>query len=350
MLQQTTVAAVAPFFARWMKTYPTIAILAGASPQSVLKAWEGLGSYARARNLHAAAREIIGKYGGQVPSNPDLLRRLPGVGDYTAGAVASIAFGVRVPAVDANVLRVLSRLVAVLNDIRPAGHRRRLYRLAIRLVPPSRPGDFNQALMDLGAGICRPRDPDCPSCPIRSWCRAARTRRPMSDLHAVRRPAASRILAAAGIVRRNGRILVHRRPEGGLWAGMWEFPSGEIRREEDKGDGGKGSRGRTAARPDRKKKNDGRNKAPAAAMREVKEQTGLSVKVDSNLGVLRHAYTRYRVTLHILLCSVRSGRLNTKTARWVRLEELDRLPMSAVNRRIVRILERQAKLGPRPED
>lgn len=165
MLQQTTVAAVIPHFNRWMERYPTIRDLAEAGEADVLRSWEGLGYYRRARNLHRAAREVVRSYGGELQRDPGSLKRLPGVGDYTAGAVASIAFGLRVPAVDANVFRVLSRLLAVSHEndgsrLKTRGEARRyLTRAVSRMVPTDRPGDFNQAVMDLGASVCTPAIP-----------------------------------------------------------------------------------------------------------------------------------------------------------------------------------------------
>jgi A/G-specific adenine glycosylase len=220
MLQQTRVDTVRPYYRRWMGRFPTVQALAAAELDDVLRVWQGLGYYARARNLHRAARLICRELAGRVPDTVEGLRLLPGVGEYTAGAVASIAFGVRTPAVDGNVRRVLSRLYDL-----EAPSPSRLRELATGLVPAERPGDFNQALMELGATLCTPRSPDCAACPLAQWCRAralgvqeARPRRVAS------KPVPARTARTAVLLRQDGRVLLVRRRGGGLLAGLWEFP------------------------------------------------------------------------------------------------------------------------------
>jgi A/G-specific adenine glycosylase len=220
MLQQTRVDTVVPYFRRWLEKFPDVDALAGAPLDDVLKAWEGLGYYSRARTLHRAAGVVRERYGGRVPSDPDELRELPGVGEYTAGAVASIAFGVRTPAVDGNVRRVRSRLHD-LEDPRPS----RIRELAAELVPAERAGDFNQALMELGATVCTPRSPSCDTCPVAAWCRARE--RGTQELRP-RPRSAGRIpveaVRTAVVVRGDDALLLVRRPAVGLLAGLWEFP------------------------------------------------------------------------------------------------------------------------------
>ena len=224
MLQQTRVDAVIPYYERWMARFPSTDALARADLDDVLVHWQGLGYYSRARNLHRAAREVRERLNGRVPGEADELRRLPGVGEYTAGAVASIAFGRRVPAVDGNVRRVLSRLHDI-EEPRPA----QLRRLAGDMVPADRPGDFNQALMELGATICTPRAPRCGTCPVSRWCRARRLGvqeerpRPKS-----KKRVPEEAVETAVVVREDGALLLVRRPEEGLLGGMWE-PPGEHR-------------------------------------------------------------------------------------------------------------------------
>jgi A/G-specific adenine glycosylase len=220
MLQQTRVETARPYYERWLERFPDLDALADAEMDDVLRAWQGLGYYTRARNLHRAARMVRERYSGVVPSDPAELRRLPGVGEYTAGAVASIAFGVPTPAVDGNVRRVLARLHD-LEDPTPA----QLHRLAAELVPADRPGDFNQAMMELGATVCTPRAPDCDACPVARCCRArergvqeARPRR------ARRAPVPRETVETSVIVRGDGAFLLTRRPPRGLLAGLWEFP------------------------------------------------------------------------------------------------------------------------------
>ena len=220
MLQQTRVETVLPYYSRWLDRFPDFDALANATLDDVLRAWQGLGYYSRARNLHRAALVVRERFGGRLPRDPEVLRELPGVGEYTAGAVASIAFGVQVPAVDGNVKRVLSRLYDLESPSAKA-----LRELAAALVDPERPGDFNEALMDLGATVCTPRGPDCPTCPLETWCgaRAAGTVSLRPPVSRGRPPPVSEVSVAV-VVDGEGRILVGRRPDEGLLAGMWEFP------------------------------------------------------------------------------------------------------------------------------
>ena len=335
MLQQTTVTTVTPRFEQWLKTYPNIKKLAQANEDEVVRAWEGLGYYSRARNLHAAAREIVESYGGKVPDEPQQLKKLPGIGDYTAAAVTSIAYGVCVPALDANNIRVWSRLLAT-------GDRKRIARVFARIISPVRPGDFNQALMDLGATMCTPKNPLCVQCPLSTWCRALRLGQVEQFPEKKTRPETIRIEAALGIILMKEKVLVQKRPAGGLFGGMWEFPGGKIR-------------GTVRAKEQRAKQ--GRPYSPTlhahtssrelppgespeeAVIREVREETGLRVQVCEKLGLFTHTYTRFRVKLHVFICKRKAGTLTNLEARWVTLEELEALPMPSANRRIVRALE-----------
>lgn len=228
MSQQTRLETVIPYYLRWMERFPDLRTLAGASQEEVLSFWEGLGYYSRARNLHKAAREVETRYDGALPREPDALRSLPGVGPYTAGAVASIAFGVPTPAVDGNVRRVLARLR---DD--PAPTPARLRDWAGSLVDPGRPGDFNQALMELGSSVCTPRSPECGACPLAPYC-AGRARGRQDDLPRPRRrgvPPHLHEAVAVVTARMTGgplRFLLRRRPAEGLLARMWECPGTEV--------------------------------------------------------------------------------------------------------------------------
>ena len=224
MLQQTRVETVGPYYARWLGRFPDWRALADASLDDVLIEWEGLGYYSRARNLHLTARAVRERHGGELPADPAALRTLPGVGEYTAGAVASIAFGTPVPAVDGNVRRVLARLLDL-----PRPTPAQLRREAAHLLDPDRAGDHNEAMMELGATICTPRTPRCEECPVASWCRALAAgtvaERPAAR---PRRPVPRVDYATVVAIDPAGRILLAKRPEEGLLAGMWEFPSVEI--------------------------------------------------------------------------------------------------------------------------
>jgi A/G-specific adenine glycosylase len=358
MLQQTTVPAVIPFFLKWMDRYPSIEELARADEAEILRDWEGLGYYSRARNLHAAAREVVRQYGGSIPDDPGHLKKLPGIGGYTSAAVASIAFGVRVPAADANSLRVWSRLLV-------SPERKHIREVFSRILPMDRPGDFNQALMDLGSLVCTSRDPECPACPVSTWCRACNSGR-VSEFPARKTPPdTERIEAAVGILFENDRVLVQKRPETGLLAGLWEFPGGKIQskvqspksKEKDKQSSisvnshkqfpadreTKDELENEYNRPERitsRTETSGTESPEEAVVREVREETGLRVQVCGKLGVFTHSYTRYRVKLHVFLCQGKAGTLHRPEARWVTLEEMERLPMPSVNRRIVRALEK----------
>ncbi len=227
MLQQTTVAAVIPYYRRWLRLFPDIASLARAPESRVLKAWQGLGYYRRACNLRAAARIIVERHGGRLPEAPQDLRSLPGFGPYTAAAVASLAFRRRVPLIDAIVRRVLRRLAGGEGPADASADKSWLARLA-PLVPARRPGDFNQAWMELGALVCRPAAPACQACPLRPDCRAyARGRQEV--IPAPVRRSYRRITAVVGIIERDGRIFLQRRPPEGLLGGLWEFPGGKVR-------------------------------------------------------------------------------------------------------------------------
>ena len=313
MLQQTQVAAVIPYFERFMAEFPTLRALARADLQEVLKAWQGLGYYARARHLHGAAQDVEAG-GGGLPTSAAALARLPGVGAYTAAAIASICFKEAVPVVDGNVLRVFARFWGLEEDVRSARMRRALSDRLAPLVPQDRPGDFNQAIMELGAVVCRPRGPDCPSCPLKSACSAYGSGRVDALPVRVRRSPVPHYDIAVGIVRRRGRVLVARRRADAMLGGLWEFPGGKRRPGET---------------------------LPAACRREIREETGLRVGVGKPLGVVSHAYSHFRVTLHIFACEAPDGRaraLASDELRWCRPGELDTLPFPAANVRVIELI------------
>jgi A/G-specific adenine glycosylase len=224
MLQQTRVETATPYFERWMERFPTVEVLAEADEQSVLKAWEGLGYYSRARNLHRSARLVTGRLGGEFPLDAENLKTLPGIGEYSAGAIASIAYGEVVPAVDGNARRVLSRLFD-LEDPSVGNLRTR----AGQLVDPDRPGDWNQALMELGATVCTPRSPRCSVCPLTGQCRALAEGTQELRPAPKRRPAVRTVwYAVLVVVNPAGELLVVQRSLNGLLGGLWEFPAVEF--------------------------------------------------------------------------------------------------------------------------
>ncbi len=224
MLQQTRTEAVKAYFARWMEQFPTITSLAQAQEADVLRAWQGLGYYSRARNLHCAAQKVVLDYDGVLPGDSVALRKLPGIGEYTAGAIASLAFGEKIPAVDGNLLRVLARLYAVQEDVLSSAGKKKITELAEKAIPTERPGDFNEALMDLGAEICIPKAPRCDVCPLRTQCRAfAENLTQVLPMRKKKTPQ-KEFYAAVGILAQEGNFLLYRRPETGMLASMWEFP------------------------------------------------------------------------------------------------------------------------------
>ncbi|HOF18228.1 MAG TPA: A/G-specific adenine glycosylase [Phycisphaerae bacterium] len=314
MLQQTRVTAVVPYFRRFLERFPDAASLARARLDDVLKAWEGLGYYSRARNLHAAAKRVVADFGGALPRSVEQLRSLPGVGQYTAGAIASIAFGLDEPVLDGNVTRVLCRLLRVESDPRSGATVRGLWAAARRLVPRGKAGLFNQAMMDLGATVCTPRNPRCGACPLATPCRArAAGVQEQLPRKASRKPLPHHTVVCA-IVRRRGRILLGRRREEGLLGGLWEFPGGKVEPGES---------------------------LPQALAREVREEVGLDIRVGERLAVVEHAYTHFRITLHAFDCRADNGRaraLGCQRVRWVRPNELDQYAFPRANRRILQAI------------
>lgn len=328
MLQQTRAAVVSPYFERWMQRFPTISVLADASEEEVLKAWEGLGYYSRALRLRRAAREIVRRHGGRVPAAADVLRTLPGIGPYTAGAVASIAYGSPVPAVDANARRVIARLM---NEPEPPP--RMLEEWAGALVDPADPGGFNQALMELGARICLPRSPRCGECPIPDHCRAREagtqaavpTRRP-------RAPLPEFTVACAGLVSRekeSSLLLLRRRPALGLLGGMWEVPGKEFDDPAEAGPVASELAGRLvgAGRSDR-------------ADRPIR---GIPVRIGpmQELRPVRHEFTHRRVTYLPFAFEVSAVDWLPDLPgpyRWVSRGRASDLPMGVAQRRLLKQL------------
>ncbi|HEY9230834.1 MAG TPA: A/G-specific adenine glycosylase [Blastocatellia bacterium] len=324
MLQQTQVATVIAFYERFLEQFPNVAALAAADDRSLMKAWEGLGYYARARHLRAAAQTIVREHSGKLPASQEALLQLPGFGPYTAAAVASLAFGADCAAVDGNVLRVLARLCAVDADIRLASTRRRVQQLADALVPAGRAGAFNEALMELGALCCRPKNPLCNECPIRCFCRAFQEGRVAELPVKSARPAVPHHEIAIGVVHRNGKMLIALRPAEGLLGNLWEFP------------GGKRQPGETL---------------DECCRREIKEETGLDVEVGETFAIVPHSYTHFRITLHAFHCRYTGGRAVTHSSqavRWVKLNELDDYAFPKANKQLIALLKSAAAAGSMP--
>lgn len=322
MAQQTRVDTVRPYYRRFVARFPDVVALADAELDEVLKSWEGLGYYARARNLHAAARELVASYGGELPAEPDRLRRLPGIGPYTAGAIASMAFGRSVPAVDGNARRVLSRVfdleaptTAVLDDA------------ACELLGscPEHPADLNQAIMDLGGAVCTPRRPLCGDCPLEDDCLAlARNTISERPAHRPRKPIPHHDVAV-GVVWKDGRLLIARRPENALLGGLWEFPGGKIEPGEA---------------------------PPAAVERELREELDVDVRARDLIGRVDHAYSHFRVTLHAYHADWVSGEPRPRAATawlWVDPGQLSEFAFPKGSQRIIAEVRSGVALSALPE-
>jgi A/G-specific adenine glycosylase len=274
MLQQTQVATVLRYFPNWMRRFPSIRALARAPEAEVLHAWQGLGYYSRARRLHAGARFVLERHAGKLPHTHAGLLELPGIGAYSAGAIASIAFGEQKPLVDGNVVRVLARHFGLRGDPGKGPLRRTLWELAGELVPLDRPGDFNQALMELGATVCTPRAAACGECPLRASCVARREGlvEKLPELPA--RPKPTRVRAVAVAVRDGERVLLVRLPASARrWAGLWTFPHVELAPDET---------------------------ARAGAERAVREALGVKARVGRELTRIEHTITRFRIALELV--------------------------------------------------
>ncbi|ASJ52119.1 A/G-specific adenine glycosylase [Brevibacillus formosus] len=313
MLQQTRVETVKPYYANFMEKFPTVSDLAKAPEDDVLKAWEGLGYYSRARNLQAAAREVTVRYGGVVPDTPDEIATLKGVGPYTAGAILSIAYEKAEPAVDGNVMRVFSRLLYLTDDIAKPATRIKIEHLVRQVIPEGRAGDFNQALMELGAMVCVPRTPQCLTCPVFDYCMARQEgvaeELPVKGKAKPPRPVDLQV----GIIIRDGKVLMNKRPDQGLLAGMWEFPTVETEQESD-----------TA-----------KQEALAVGLR---ERFGIDVEVMQPLGTVQHVFSHLQWNMQVWSCDWIEGEELPAHARYVAWEEQDAYTIPMAHQKIRELL------------
>ncbi len=314
MLQQTRAETVVPYFHRWMERFPTTKALAAAEREEVLAHWEGLGYYRRAHHLHQAAQRVIREHDGELPSDESALERLPGIGRYTAAAIAAIAFDIDTIALDGNLRRVLSRLIDLETDPRTPEGEKRLREAGQALLPKGRAAAFNQAMMDLGAMVCRPVDPFCSDCPIAVYCLAMK--RGVQEQRPVRRPRnrVPHYVAAAAVLRHDGRVLIGRRPEGKLLGGLWEFPGGRTEPGES---------------------------LEACLRREMIEELGVEIQVLAKLGSYEHAYTHFRVTVVAFESRLALGEPRAREhteIRWVDIDRLAEYPMGKVDRSIAKDL------------
>lgn len=320
MLQQTRIAAAEGYYRRFLERFPTIQSLAESTLDEVLKLWEGLGYYARARNLHRLAQLVVAEYGGEFPASAEGLQALPGIGRYTAAAIASIAFGEAVAVLDGNVIRVLTRLIDLPEDIGQPQVKERLWALANDLLPANRPGDYNQALMDLGRMVCTPRRPDCPHCPVREFCLAAA--RGTQELRPVKKPKAPlpEVCAAAAVIRdETGRLLLVQRPEEGLLGGLWMLPGGRCEPDESYAD---------------------------CLQRSLAQSLGVQIRVGQEMAATAQTLTHFRLRLRAFASEVIAGTPSGAIRwAWVAPAELSNYSLGKADREIVERLEqRQPRL------
>jgi A/G-specific adenine glycosylase len=314
MLQQTRVETVIPYFERWMERFPSIAALAAASEQEVLSVWEGLGYYSRARNLYKAARIVMQEYAGNLPADLQALRKLPGIGRYTVGAIASMAFQQDVATLDANIRRVFARVFDVAQPADSAPGEEYLWKLAETHLPHGRAGDYNQAIMDLGATVCLPRQPRCLFCPLTPLCQAYQLG--IQEQRPVLKPKVEipHYTVTAAVIQRAGQVLLAKRPSKGLLGGMWEFPGGKIEPAET---------------------------LEQCLVREIREELDSLILVGEPFGVYQHAYTHFSITLHAYLCLLIEGEpkpVEAAEIAWVNPADLQHYPMGKVDRRIAQQL------------
>ena len=324
MLQQTTVTAVIPYYERFFHRFPDVGSLASADQQDVLALWEGLGYYSRARNLHKAACIIVEDHGGRFPQSADELQQLPGIGRYTAGAIASFAMGQAAPIVEANTLRLYARLMGMREDPRATAGQRKLWEFAEAVLPRNNAGDLNQALMDLGSLICTPTDPDCPHCPLLNFCGAAESGL-QAEIPLPKQKTKITALQDICVAIRDGRkVLLRQRQPDERWAGLWDFPRWTSEMSLPKLS--------VNLRP------------PAgleqSMMEELADRTGYTVNLGSLSEVIKHSVTRYRIELFCFTAEKISGRKKKgEPLEWVPLTKLDDRPLSKTGRQFARTLQ-----------
>jgi len=324
MLQQTQVATVVPYFERFIAEFPTVHALACADEQRVLTLWQGLGYYRRARHLHAAARAIVERHGGQVPSSVTALLELPGIGPYTAGAIASIAYGTQAAVVDGNVERVLARLLLIREPINAPQTKDRVWSIARSLVPRKNPGDHNQALMELGATVCTPKVPKCFVCPLREMCRGVQEADPQTLPVKLEKKKPTEVTHVVIAAKRNGKYLFEQRPNDGLWSSMWQMPTWEEPHFSHRLQGDASDQTNT-----KDLEHFALQATDKGQLREwVAERFGLKIDNIALVADFTHQTTHRTIRFIVLHTSVKTGRLKPNTGVWRTHDQLDDLPMS----------------------
>lgn len=314
MLQQTQVATVIPYYHNFIEKFPDIHMLAAADLQDVLKAWEKMGYYARARNLHKAAKVVVNELNGEIPATYEAFRQLPGVGDYIAAAVQSIAFGHPFAVVDGNVKRVLARLLLLDTPVNQTSTKPVFTEKATELLAIDSPGDYNQAIMELGALICAPKNPACAECPVNKHCLAFQMNEQESFPKRIQKKKIPEYHLIAAVISNNNKFLIVQRSTEGMLGGLWEFPGGEI------------SKGETAAK---------------ACVRNVQECTQLEITELKSLTKVKHAYTHFKITVEVFQSKLKSGKIKLNGPvdfRWISKEELSDYPFTGVVHKFLKLI------------
>ena len=315
MLQQTQVQTVLPYYHRFMDKFPTVGSLANADPGELMKVWEGLGYYSRARNIHKASQIIVEQYNAKIPDTLNALLSLPGIGKYTAGAILSIAFNRPAPVLDGNIIRVFSRLFHVTDNVDKTETKNRMWLLAEEILPESRIRDFNEALMELGAQVCTPKNPKCAECPLLKKCEARRIGIQQDLPVKTPRKPIPHLDVTAGVIWKKDRFLITLRPPKGLLGGLWEFPGG--------------------------KQEDGES-LEACLKREIMEELEIDIEVGQHLISVKHAYTHFKITLHVFECTHASGEIiphDCDDYRWIKSSELDNFAFPGADRKVIEALK-----------
>ena len=317
MLQQTQVDTAIKYYQTFIRRFPDVHSLAKATLGEVLKVWEGLGYYSRARNLHKAAQIMERKFQGNIPNNTKNLRSLPGIGDYTAGAIMSIAFNKKSPVLDSNMIRVLTRIFRITENVDSSQTKRRLWDLAGELLPEKGFRGHNEAVMELGAVICTPRKPQCSNCPIDNLCDGKKQNvQNELPIKTPRKPI-PHYDVTAGVIWKNSRFLITLRPPKGLLGGLWEFPGG--------------------------KREDGET-LQSCLKREIKEELNIRVKIADHLVTVKHAYTHFRITLAVFQCIYQSGKIqmhDCEDYRWITLDDIETYAFPGADRKVIKALKEE---------
>jgi A/G-specific adenine glycosylase len=309
MLQQTQVATVIPYYEKFLKSFPTVRHLTKSDLSKVLRVWEGMGYYSRARNLHRASQMVLNHFHGEIPNTLKDLLSLPGIGRSTAGAMLSLAFDKEAPILDGNARRVLSRLFTVSGNPGEKKTEQLLWKISESLIPRGHSNPFNQALMDLGSTLCTPKDPQCPRCPLRDLCKGKASGEPERFPAKSIKKKIPHIEAVAAVIQQNGEVLLKQRPPKGLLGGLWDFPNWRI---------------------------EGEGRLRFRLRNHIQKEMGVNVKVRESIGTFRQTFSHFKLTLHVYHCQVMDGQRREK---WVFLKDLSLLPMSRIHRRIANTLE-----------